>query len=384
MGRRAAATARSACSAHQPRTRPQAPPIAESSTLSTSNCRTRRARAAPSAARTASSRWRPVARASSRLATLAQAMSRTKATAPARTKSGRADVAGQLLPQRHDARGPARIEVREHLGQASRHVRHVTLSRLGRDARLQAPGDEERPAARRPALRRESDWHPDVDVLVEKREAGRHHPGDAVGDALRDDRPAQDVRVGVVAPPPQSFADERDAAVRAALVGGEVPPDRGLHAEDVQELDRDRPRSHLLRLTAAAQRRAVDHRHRGQPVERSAHVAPVEEVGGPDDVAAVAADGVVLPDDYEPVGVGVGQALQHQRVDDAEDGGVGADADCQRQDGDDAEHGRPKQKTGAVAEILEEGSHRAPIGCPVVRSCGRAGRAVRSAGWFSD
>ena len=50
--------------------------------LSVSSCRTTRNPLAPSAARTAISRWRPSARASSRFATLAQAISSRNATAP--------------------------------------------------------------------------------------------------------------------------------------------------------------------------------------------------------------------------------------------------------------------------------------------------------------
>ena len=51
-------------------------------TDSVSSCRTMRQRPAPSAARTAISRWRAVARASSRLATFEQAISSTSVAAP--------------------------------------------------------------------------------------------------------------------------------------------------------------------------------------------------------------------------------------------------------------------------------------------------------------
>ena len=58
------------------------PPISESSTLSTSSCRTMRQRVAPSDTRTDISRARAAERASIRFATLAQAISSTKPTAP--------------------------------------------------------------------------------------------------------------------------------------------------------------------------------------------------------------------------------------------------------------------------------------------------------------
>ncbi len=86
MGSRSATTARRNPSAHHASNNPQTPPRSDRTTLSASSWRTSLPRPAPSAARTASSRWREVARASSKFATLAHAMRRTKATAPARTR----------------------------------------------------------------------------------------------------------------------------------------------------------------------------------------------------------------------------------------------------------------------------------------------------------
>ena len=68
--------------------KPEAPPRAESSRLSTMSCRTMRLRPAPSANRIAISFSRPIARASKRLATLAQAIRRTKPTSAINTHSG--------------------------------------------------------------------------------------------------------------------------------------------------------------------------------------------------------------------------------------------------------------------------------------------------------
>ena len=65
---------------------PKTPPMHASNVLSTSSWRTTRARLAPSAIRTATSRARCADRASCRLATLAQAISRTKPTAPMRAR----------------------------------------------------------------------------------------------------------------------------------------------------------------------------------------------------------------------------------------------------------------------------------------------------------
>ena len=65
-----------------PRAMPSAPPIRDSITLSVSNCRMMRRRPAPSAARTASSRVRAVARARSKFATFPQQISSTNPTTP--------------------------------------------------------------------------------------------------------------------------------------------------------------------------------------------------------------------------------------------------------------------------------------------------------------
>ena len=69
------------------------PPIDASTRLSVSSCATTRPRPAPSAARTASSRVRPVAWARSRLATLAQHISNTNPTTPSEQQRRQPDLA---------------------------------------------------------------------------------------------------------------------------------------------------------------------------------------------------------------------------------------------------------------------------------------------------
>ena len=88
-GRSGGATDISARTPHDPSSSPAAPPRSESTTLSASSWRIKRARPAPSAARTAISPVRVVARASRRFDTLTQAISITKPTAPKRIHSGR-------------------------------------------------------------------------------------------------------------------------------------------------------------------------------------------------------------------------------------------------------------------------------------------------------
>ena len=58
------------------------------------------------------------------------------------------------------------------------------------------------------------------------------HADDRVGLALDVQRAAEDPRVGIEPPVPEGLADDDDAfALRLILLGQEVTPQRGLHAE---------------------------------------------------------------------------------------------------------------------------------------------------------
>ena len=78
-----------------------------------------RPRPAPSASRTAISRWRFVARASMRFATFAHAMSSTNATAREHDEHHRANVACHVLAIRLEPARPPLVRVAE-LGPAAR------------------------------------------------------------------------------------------------------------------------------------------------------------------------------------------------------------------------------------------------------------------------
>ena len=80
------AMARNRCTPPAARSIPNPPPSSAMRQLSTNPCRNKRPREAPSAARTAISRWRAEPRASKRLARLAQEISRTSVDAPRSTR----------------------------------------------------------------------------------------------------------------------------------------------------------------------------------------------------------------------------------------------------------------------------------------------------------
>ena len=119
-------------------TSPATPPARPSTTLSARNCCTSRQRPAPSAARTATSRVRPLARASSRLATFTQATRRTSVTAPSRISSAGRMFADDAILQPDRGHHAILVGAREVSRQACRHESHRAVRLAEIDARLEA------------------------------------------------------------------------------------------------------------------------------------------------------------------------------------------------------------------------------------------------------
>src|SRR6185436_3939577 len=112
----------------------------------------------------------------------------------------------------------------------------------------------------------------------------------------------------------------------------------------------------LLRLTLAGEDEPGS-QEGDQGIEHVILFLPVEVIGGRDGEAAPTLGEVVLPGHHDPVGVGVRQGLQEDRVDDAEDRRVGADAKTQGQDGYGGEPRILDEQTESVAQVLPEGFH---------------------------
>ena len=211
----------------QPTSRPSAPPASDSRTLSVSSWRTMRPRAAPSAARIAISRWRPVARTSSRLATFAQAISSTKPTAPSSTSSdvgasSRRDVADRLRRRScPSVRAPSGTCARKSCADAPSRA----LRLLQRDAGLQ-------PAQRLEVVPLIGACWDRTGTASRSAASGRtpgsrtssEHADDGVRLAAERDRLADDVGIARRnASPRDRVADHRDArSARTVFVGGEA------------------------------------------------------------------------------------------------------------------------------------------------------------------
>jgi hypothetical protein len=232
---------------------PSAPPMSASTTLSASICRTRRQRPAPSAMRTAISRWRAVARASSRLATFAQAMSSTK--------PHRAEHEVEHVPQRpldvvvavaHHLRDPARVGGRVLRGEPARDRVELALR-----VSTVAPGAS-RPTAWRYRSLRDSNAAGGTSGThtwpgLRELEARRHHAHHGVRRAVEQQLGAHRRRLRAEAPLPQLVAHDDDAlAPLARLLGEEPASERGAHAEHAEQVRAHRPSSSRSASTAPA------------------------------------------------------------------------------------------------------------------------------------
>ena len=114
------------------------PPHTEITTFSISNCRTKRQRLAPSAARTAISLSREMLRASARFARLAQPISNTNSSGGEQDRDGGAQPrADQHVGETVDGNAPALVRVGIGVGKTPPDDVHLGPRFLERHARLE-------------------------------------------------------------------------------------------------------------------------------------------------------------------------------------------------------------------------------------------------------
>ena len=142
--------------------------------------------------------------------------------------------------------------------------------------------------------------------------------------------------------------DDRLSGVFVRRVGA---PESGLHADRPKDAGREREPADILRVAVQDDGEAGRSDHT-ELVERSSTLAPLDEVGHRDAVAHAAAP-VGFPDRDEPIGVMVGQRLQHHGADDAEDRGGRPDTEGQRDQRGGREPRRAPQYADAVTHIPE-------------------------------
>ena len=263
---------------------------------------------------------------------------------------GEANVANELIAKRHEVDRPAGVEVRllgAHLREDALHFR---LRLIARDVGFHASDADQAPAAkrhlRRQLIRQESIGGESEDFETARHDAD-HRDGRAVDrQLLSDDAGA----AAELAEPRRVRQDHRPGRTLAVFPLRKAASERRPDAQHVQDVRRHDQGRKLLRLTGARQRRAVL-RERRHAVERSAALAPRQEVRGTDHVARPVARQVVFPHHHQRVGVLVGQRPDQQRMHDAEQRRRRADANRKGRDRADGEQGSPEQHANAVLQI---------------------------------
>ena len=218
---------------------PPAPAAAAINVVSRNTWRIRRARDAPSAARTANSCSRRIADARNRLPTLAQAASSTSATAPCRSSS--TERCGAASARRHSTIAVPKC-VALVAGYSTRR-RAMIASRSLRAWSIVTPG-RSRPVTRRNPASREvaagigvdGKRRDDLGVADSRDERGRQDADDGVRVAVQDERLAHGRRAPAETPHPEAVGQDDDPGAAPLLVlRGERPAEGGARAEHREE-----------------------------------------------------------------------------------------------------------------------------------------------------
>ncbi len=67
---------------------------------------------------------------------------------------------------------------------------------------------------------------------------------------------------------------------------------------------------------------------------------------------------LVVEQDHQAIGLGIGQRIEQHPVDHGKDGGVRADSYRQRQNSDDGKARRLHHLPGGILQVLEQGPHQ--------------------------
>ena len=219
---------------------PSVPPTPASKTLSVRSWRTTRTWPAPSAARTANSRERPMERASRRFATFGTGNQQQETDGGEQHQQERLDVADDIFLHGNQRDADVLVGHREGGGQIARDHVHVGLGLRQRNARFQ-PAERMR-AHRDAAIAKRrivplADGSVDVAVMAVESEAGRDHAHDSVGRAVQGQRFSDDIGRRAEFALPQSPAQNHDRRrAHLIVIGAESAAENGLHAEGGKEV----------------------------------------------------------------------------------------------------------------------------------------------------
>ena len=294
-------------------------------------------------------------------------------------EEGRPRGAHQLFAQRKQG-GPVagllRVGLRVGETQTVRHRGHLGGRALQGHAALHPSEGQKHPRLpvlhhRRPRAERAGHrGHEDV-VFARVARQGRQDADQGMYAVVHVELAAHHARVGAEMLLPELVACEQHGlGPRHLLVGPKAAPERGLDAENAEEVPRHDARLHPLRLTRAEQREG----HRvvlDQPVEALDLGAKVLDLEGRKAEIRDAGPGGGLLEEHQRLPVAIRQGTQQHGVHHGEHGAVGPDAEGEGEHHHRGEAGAAAQAAQAIAHVLHEvlqQTHAAGVAAGLFRS----------------
>jgi hypothetical protein len=235
------------------------------------------------------------------------------------------------------------------------------LRAIRRHARRQSANHRHRVA---PAIRLGTQREREIQIEVTARrehrgeiEGFRQHADHRVRFAVQRQRRADDRRVGVEAPLPQTVAQHHGLrTVPRAFLRVEDATQLWPDAEHVEEVLGNRDAAEAFRFASAAQQVVADAVKREVPCDRRQRLRTLPQVQHVPHLRRLTGEPtrVAVRDPDELFRMAEWQRPQDQRVDDAEDGGAGADAKRGDEDGKGGKARIASQRANGVAQVLEE------------------------------
>src|SRR5262249_26025812 len=206
----------------------------------------------------------------------------------------------------------------------------ISLRLRARYARFETADDREKKTETRrahPLVRGQRP--PDLGIFG-KPESGWHYPYYQVRLVAERDLLVQNSGIGAETSLPETVAQNNYFILsRLLFLGSENSPECGVHAYQLEEIDRYSGAANLFRLAGSSEVVCIVG-HSGHPLESFVPIAPVYEIRIRGDVIGDSLPPVVTPDHRQLLRLRIWHRAQQHAVDDAEDRRVRADAQRQR------------------------------------------------------
>jgi hypothetical protein len=207
-------------------------------------------------------------------------------------------------------------------------------------------------------LRSEAKRHERGDIARGQLEVRGQNAHNAIRFAIQSYVAADEARIGAEARHPDVVRENHElVGVGRRLCLGEGSSENRLPSERAEERRRHRKRPELLRLTARHEADAARREER-RVLDRRRLRPPVDVVRNRDAGLPQPHQRVRVPDEHQPVGMGVGQRREQRLVDEAENRRIRPDPQRERQDGDDGEDRLLSERPERKSDVLHGGLRR--------------------------